>query len=245
MKTIFLTKNDIYKGHLILVNENYPVNENDVPDLKAVNGSDITLRNTAALQLDMAINEINGRSGITPVSGYRSMEEQRNIWDDCLIENGMEFTEKYVAKPAHSEHQTGLAIDLGMTCRHIDFVRPDFPDNGICGRFKTVAAKYGFILRYPSGKEHITKIAFEPWHFRYVGTPHEEIVEENGFVLEEYIEYIKRFKYGKQSLVFRNEYEISYLAAGNYPLEDCNIIDISGNNRDGFIITKRGVAYER
>ena len=112
MSRIYLTKDGIYKGNLILVNENILIHENAIPGLKAVNGSDITLRYTAALHLETAMTEINGWSEITPVSGYRSLAEQQKIWDDSLNENGMEFTEKYVAKPAHSEHQTGLAIDL-------------------------------------------------------------------------------------------------------------------------------------
>ena len=158
MSRIYLTKDGIYKGNLILVNEDILIHENAIPGLKAVNGSDITLRYTAALHLETAMTEINGWSEITPVSGYRSLAEQQKIWDDSLNESGMEFTEKYVAKPAHSEHQTGLAIDLGVTRQHIDFIRPEFPNDGICGKFKAIAAKYGFILRYPLGKEHITKI---------------------------------------------------------------------------------------
>lgn len=245
MSRIYLTKDGIYKGNLILVNEDILIHENAIPGLKAVSGSDITLRYTAALHLETAMTEINGWSEITPVSGYRSLAEQQKIWDDSLNESGMEFTEKYVAKPAHSEHQTGLAIDLGVTRQYIDFIRPEFPNDGICGKFKAIAAKYGFILRYPFGKEHITKIAYEPWHFRYVGTPHAEIIEKNDFVLEEYIEYIKQFMYWTEPLVFRNEYEISYLAAGNYSFDGEDIIDVSGNNRDGFIITKRSGNYER
>ncbi|MBD5129397.1 MAG: M15 family metallopeptidase [Ruminococcaceae bacterium] len=239
MSRIFLTENDVFKGDLILVNEYYPVREAEAPELTAVNGSEITLKRTAALQLELALAAVNGRTGITPVSGYRSMEEQQSIWNGCLSESGIEFTEKYVAKPAHSEHQTGLAIDLGETREHIDFVRPDFPDGGVCGKFKRIAAKYGFILRYPHDKEHITGIAYEPWHFRYVGAPHTEIITENGFVLEEYTEYIKSFGYGKKPLGFQGKYEISYLEAGDHSLEDDGIIGVSGNNRDGFIITKR------
>ncbi len=172
MSRIYLTKDGIYKGNLILVNEDILIHENAIPGLKAVSGSDITLRYTAALHLETAMTEINGWSEITPVSGYRSLAEQQKIWDDSLN------------------------------------------------------AKYGFILRYPFGKEHITKIAYEPWHFRYVGAPHAEIIEKNDFVLEEYIEYIKQFMYWTEPLVFRNEYEISYLAAGNYSFDGEDIIDV-------------------
>ena len=164
-------------------------------DLVPVNNSEIKLRREAAVQMNSAMKKINGWLGITPVSGYRSFDEQQKIWDDCIEESGIDFTRKFVAKPGCSEHQTGLAIDLGKTQKHIDFVRPEFPGDGICGEFKKIAAEFGFVLRYPLGKEHITKIAHEPWHFRYVGIPHALIMQKHGFVLEEYIEYLKKSNY--------------------------------------------------
>lgn len=238
MNNIVLRAGDVCRGNLILVNPDFPMIKKEPSDLTAINDSEMKMCREAASQLDSAMKKINGWTGITPVSGYRSFEEQQNIWNDCLKENGIDFTRKYVAKPACSEHQTGLAIDLGMTQLHIDFVRPEFPDYGICGQFKKIAADFGFILRYPLGKEHITKIAYEPWHFRYVGIPHARIISENGFVLEEYIEYIKQFKYGVNQLVYRDKYEISYLTESDYSLEDTDIVNVSGNNCDGFIITR-------
>ena len=129
-----------------------------------------------------------GEGQIVPVSGWRSREEQQRIWDDTLAKEGEAFTRQYVACPGCSEHQTGLAIDLGLAAPHIDFIRPDFPDTGVCRAFREQAGKYGFILRYPAGKEHITGIAHEPWHFRYVGTPHSAIMTRLGLTLEEYLE---------------------------------------------------------
>ena len=85
------------------------------------------------------------------------------------MENGEEFTNQFVARPGHSEHQTGLAIDLGLKQPDIDFLRPYFPYKGICQTFRELSTDYGFIERYPAGKEAITGIAHEPWHFRYVG----------------------------------------------------------------------------
>ena len=195
MDNIILRANDICLGNLILVNSDYPMLKKELSDLTVVSDSKIKLCREAAIQLDSAMREINGWPSITTVSGYRSFEEQQNIWNDCLEESGIDFTQKYVAKPACSEHQTGLAIDLGRTQQYIDFVRPDFPDDGVCGKFKSIAAEFGFILRYPLGKEHITKIAYEPWHFRYVGIPHALIMRERGLVLEEYIEFLKKSNY--------------------------------------------------
>lgn len=111
----------------------------------------------------------------------------------------------------------------------------------MCGKFKSIAAKYGFVLRYPSGKEHITKIGYEPWHFRYVGVPHAEIIEKNDFVLEEYIEFLKRFNHPNNPYIFKNhkrQFELFYLEAEKCYLEESAPFAISGNNSDGFIIVK-------
>ena len=93
-----------------------------------------------------------------------------------------------MALPGCSEHQTGLAIDLGLRGPEVDFLCPDFPYTGPCGDFRRLAADYGFVERYPAGKEPITGIAHEPWHFRYVGVPHAERMAAMGLVLEEYWE---------------------------------------------------------
>ena len=73
------------------------------------------------------LRTLHAEDSIVPVSGYRTMEEQRQIFSDSLRENGEEFTYQYVAVPGCSEHQTGLAIDLGERREEIDFIRPDFP----------------------------------------------------------------------------------------------------------------------
>ena len=122
-----------------------------------------------------------------PVSGWRSHREQQKIWDDTIAEKGELFTRKYVAVPGCSEHETGLAIDLAENAPEIDFICPEFPRTGICGKFRERAPHYGFIERYPKGKESVTGIGAEPWHFRYVGLPHSLIMTGLGLVLEEYV----------------------------------------------------------
>ena len=92
-----------------------------------------------------------------------------------------------MALPGHSEHQTGLAIDLGLRGPEIDFIRPDFPYEGVCQRFRERAADFGFVERYPAGKEAVIGIAHEPWHFRYVGPSHAREMVHRGLVLEEYL----------------------------------------------------------
>lgn len=147
----------------------------------------ILLEAEAARKLNQLMDELDGWRAILPVSGWRSKEEQTELYLRSLEENGQEFTEKYVAFPGCSEHQTGLAIDLGLKGPDVDFICPDFPDEGICRLFRRRMAAYGFVERYPAGKEHVTGIAYEPWHFRYVGVPHAEEMARRGLTLEEYL----------------------------------------------------------
>ncbi len=243
-----LNEQSIHAGNLILVNASHGI-QGDPEDVLVPACSrfpEILLQRCAATLLNELMKEIQGWDFIVPVSGYRSREEQQRIWDDSLRENGAEFTKKYVAVPGHSEHQTGLAIDLGLKAEHIDFIRPDFPYSGICQTFRERAAKYGFILRYPAGKEKITGISHEPWHFRYVGVPHAEIMVQRGLTLEEYTDFIRQFSYESKPYLTQNgsgQIQIGFLppalaaqCAADLPEAHPHII--SGNNVDGFILTE-------
>ena len=176
-------------GDLVLVNGTFPcppgLPEAPLVPVHPADGGILMTRRAAAM-LNALMEELGGWADILPVSGWRSQAEQRAIWDDSMAENGEEFTRKFVARPGHSEHQTGLAIDLGLRGEEVDFIRPEFPYEGICQAFRARMARYGFIQRYPAGKERITGIAHEPWHFRYVGTPHAQLMTERGLTLEEY-----------------------------------------------------------
>ena len=113
-------------------------------------------------------------------SSYRSYKDQEDTYSYYLRVNGKEYAEKYVAAPGCSEHQTGLALDVKSV-----YSSP----------FKTTkeykwmlenAYKYGFILRYPEGKENITLYNSEAWHFRYVGKDIAKYIKENNVTYEEY-----------------------------------------------------------
>lgn len=231
----------IHSGLLILVNSEHPIQHMERPVLApAVPGSDILLDTRAAAMLSGLISRLGAAGEIVPVSGWRSAEEQQEIWDGSILENGAEFTRKYVALPGCSEHQTGLAIDLALRADSIDFIRPEFPYDGICGRFRALAADYGFVERYQSGKEDITGIAAEPWHFRYVGRPHARIMCDMGLCLEEYVEYLRSYPYPERLLEVRGEiYEAEVGFAGARDalgLPDAPY-QVSGNNVDGYIYT--------
>lgn len=247
-----LTRPNIHTGSLILVNKHHGIQGDPEELLVPVreNLPEILLQRCAAVLLNELMQEIRGWRSIIPVSGYRSLAEQQHIWENSLRENGPDFTRKYVAVPGHSEHQTGLAIDLGLKQETIDFIRPDFPCTGVCQVFRKNAAKYGFILRYPAGKEDITGIGHEPWHFRYVGIPHAEIMEKNDLTLEEYMEFVKRFPYDGSRYTLQSgsrKIRVSYLSdrpeyRASVPLRlpdglPC-ACTVSGNNIDGYIITE-------
>lgn len=174
---------------LILVNRQHPytmsVRQNLTPVLPAF--PRILLEREATHALSRLMEKLGGWVNILPVSGWRSFTDQRKIYLDSLRDNGREFTRQFVALPGHSEHQTGLAIDLGLQGEDMDFIRPSFPYEGICQYFRELAPAYGFIERYPAGKEGVTGIAHEPWHFRYVGAPHAESMARQGLCLEEYL----------------------------------------------------------
>lgn len=129
-------------------------------------------------------------------SCYRSQELQQELFEREIadnIRNGMtseeaeSAAEVAVARPGYSEHNTGLAIDFNG-------VSPDFKDTKEYQWLQEHAAEYGFVLRYPEGKESITHIMYEPWHYRYVGVEHAKKMKELGMCLEEYLYYLQTGK---------------------------------------------------
>lgn len=247
MNLLLLLPEAVHQGDLILVNAYHPCHPAPRTDLVSVAGTEVLLERRAAQALDRLMAAIGGWEAIVPVSGWRSQDEQQAIWDNSLRENGPDFTRTYVARPGCSEHQTGLAIDLGLRQDHIDFIRPHFPYQGIAQDFRREMARYGFIQRYPAGKEAITGIGHEPWHFRYVGTPHAALMAERGLTLEEYISWLRSFPYGSRRLRCQDTF-LSFLpAVPRAPTRahrpDRMACALSGNNVDGFLLTEWGEGH--
>ena len=177
----------------LLVNADHPLPEGFEPALlaPALPGSEELLEPDCAAALHALVRAVGGEGSILAVSGYRPHCEQLALWEDTLKARGEDFTRKYVALPGCSEHETGLAVDLALdTGGEIDLIRPYFPYDGVCGEFRSRAAEYGFIERYQSGKEAVTGIAAEPWHFRYVGAEHALEIASRGLALEEYVKLL-------------------------------------------------------
>ena len=123
------------------------------------------------------------------LGGYRTIQQQEETFTNYQNKFGLEYASKYAARPGHSEHHTGLAIDVGILLDGKLF-RGIAELLSVDHLFQTVHQKlprYGFLLRYPKDKEAITKIGYEPWHLRYIDAP--EIAEEiarQGICFEEY-----------------------------------------------------------
>lgn len=138
-------------------------------------------------------NELQGKGiQIELDSVYRTPEEQQEIWDDWSDdpELGEEYCQKYLAVPGFSEHHTGLAVDIfimkdGVAIRNNEDMIADVEDFSV---IHGLLPKYGFVLRYPEGKDGITGYAYEPWHLRYVGDPTiAASITERNLTLEEYL----------------------------------------------------------
>lgn len=118
-------------------------------------------------------------------SGYRSYQHQQLIFNQKVKELGYDLAIKYAALPGSSEHQTGYAFDLASFRNGKYFANNEDDEKEIVWMLKN-CYKYGFILRYPKGKEKITGFNYEPWHYRFVGKNLAQILVEKNMVMEEF-----------------------------------------------------------
>lgn len=122
------------------------------------------------------------------VSDFRSYDYQAELYNNYVARDGKEAADRYSAEPGHSEHQTGLAIDVGSYDSAV-LLQTSFEYTPEFEWLEENAHHYGFIIRYMKGKEDITGYMYEPWHLRYVGDKATEI-HESGLTLEEYFDLI-------------------------------------------------------
>ena len=175
--------------YLILVNKKNKIPSNwdkEVELVEVVNCFNETIKveketykNYLALKEDLKRKNIE----IVIESSYRSIEEQEKM---------LEKYHEYAAMPGYSEHHTGLAIDICVYVNNkLVFENDDMIElEELFNQIHLSLARYGFILRYPKGKENITGYKYEPWHFRYVGECAEEIMS-NSLTLEEYLNKVE------------------------------------------------------
>lgn len=119
-------------------------------------------------------------------STYRSYWSQNRLYWNYVSNYGQDPTDTFSAKPGFSEHQTGLAFDIGGVDRSL-WAEEDFKYTDEAKWLKDNSYKYGFILRYPEGKEWKTGYMHESWHFRYIGVDHSKNFKDSDLTLEEYL----------------------------------------------------------
>jgi zinc D-Ala-D-Ala carboxypeptidase len=126
---------------------------------------------------------------IKAISGYRSYSTQVSLYNNYVKRDGISKADTYSARAGHSEHQTGLAVDVSGS----GIVWDEFANTKEYKWLITNAANYGFIIRYPLGKENITLYKYEPWHLRYVGIDiAKDIANKNLTYDEYYIRYLNK-----------------------------------------------------
>ena len=209
-KYITANVSDTRSGTLILVNNTHPYTFDNQPSVvePEANSSiyysktasysvrDINVSmNTAAIQaLNQMMDDFYAYQGnkktIIINQGLRTYEEQQTILDEKIAALGENQT--IAQKPGNSEHHTGYAMDISL---YENNIMATFTGEGAYSWIFENAHKYGFILRYPEGKESVTGISYESWHFRYVGVPHAEYMYQNQLTLEEYIDKLALYPF--------------------------------------------------
>lgn len=124
------------------------------------------------------------------VSGYRSYERQLGILNNEMKRKGEEQAHQVVASPGESEHQSGLAMDITSRSNNLE-LSTNFGETVEGKWVRENAHRFGFIIRYPEGKEDITGYQYEPWHLRYVGVKQATILFKHDLTLEEYFKKAK------------------------------------------------------
>ena len=133
-----------------------------------------------------AFSEETGLSDINIVAGYRSYEDQVFLYQNAVDTKGQAHADAYLALPGHSEHHTGLAVDLD-TYDVAAGTSGGFDGTGAYAWAVAHAWEYGFIHRFPEGKEDVTGVMYEPFHFRYVGVEAAAYMTENHLCLEAFV----------------------------------------------------------
>lgn len=241
----------VHTGELILVNNQilfqFP-EEQELVSIYNEKTSSYYVRDMEVMLSPIAMGPLNtmlddflaqgGSKAVNVVAGHRTREVQQHLFDQSAQRNGRDHAEKYVAQPGGSEHHTGLVVDLSIL--HSDGTSGDYDGTGQYAWINENCHNYGWVVRYETGKEELTGIWDEPWHFRYVGIPHATAMAEKDLCLEEYIDYLRQFPFEGEHLTVEcvsGTYEIWYCQGTEAYLPEGGEYLVSGNNVDGLVVT--------
>ncbi len=244
---------DVYKGNLILINKNYSYKFSDAVKLVGlyegksssykVSDTDLKIGSETLAALNRMFDAFYAQTGIGNtfiISAYRSYERQQVLYQNEVAEKGESEAAYWVAKPGTSEHHTGLAVDLGLFDSAGAY--HEYDGSGKYSWINQYCYKYGFVVRYREDKKNITNIAYEPWHFRYLGIPHATQLSKLKLSLEEYIELLRSYSYDKPLKITTDDgsvYNTYFCGLQNVCVPKNGNYEISGNNVDGFIVTAK------
>lgn len=180
---------------LLLVNKTHPLDKDYKPDdltsikyyAKDRDASTRFMRKEPAEQFEKLVEaaKADGQT-IVMTTAYRSFDFQKILWDNYVKKHGEAKANTFSAKPGQSEHQTGLCTDVSSPSVKYQLTT-DYGDAPEGKWLAEHAHEYGFIIRFPKGKEDITGYQYEPWHIRYVGQPAADEIYKKGITLEEYL----------------------------------------------------------
>lgn len=182
----------------VLVNKKYGIDKEYKPDDLVIPNIRFSfnykdekkyLRKEAAKNLELLFQGAKHYGyDLLGVSGFRSYDRQKTLYEYSLINNGFDYTQVYSAMPGLSEHQTGLAIDI--SCTNLGGLLTDKFGETKEGKWVYENCyKFGFIVRYPKNKSNVTGYGYEPWHIRYVGYDLAKFLYDKDITLDEYYEY--------------------------------------------------------
>ncbi|MEK5036851.1 M15 family metallopeptidase [Sporosarcina sp. FSL K6-3457] len=167
-----------YVQEILIANKKYPLPSTFAP------GEDKTAR--AAFDQMAAEATLSGFK-LTAFSTYRAFDYQTTLYERYVARDGKEAADTYSARPGYSEHQTGLAFDIGEVNFEKHWASSSFGETEAGKWVAANAHRFGFIMRYPEGKETVTGYMHESWHFRYVGIEIATDIFQRNITLEEYL----------------------------------------------------------
>ncbi|MDO5480146.1 MAG: M15 family metallopeptidase [Candidatus Saccharibacteria bacterium] len=181
--------------YLVLVNKQHKLPDNWEDQITLVTshdpwGDEVIIEETTLKQFEKLQAALLDRGiDIYLDSVYRSVDDQIALWNYFEQEYGEDYCKQYVAVPGYSEHHTGLAIDICITVdgEYVNDNDVMLAQTDLFNEVHALMPQFGFILRYPKGKEDITGYSYEPWHLRYVGPEVAQEITEKGLTLEEYL----------------------------------------------------------
>lgn len=180
--------------YLVVVNATHPLPVDQQPNLKAVQGSFQMEAKAADAMIKLLADAKQQGINLRIISSYRSQAKQKQLYNAKVQEflnkgyrqaNAETTAATIVARPGTSEHNTGLAADV--TTPDYASLNDAFGATAAAKWLVANCARYGFILRYPEGKQSITGVIYEPWHFRYVGTTNAQSIMQDSLCLEQFV----------------------------------------------------------